>query len=307
MKSEREPAKNERTQLSEALITPDQFQEVILKICDSQTTQDPDHWTEENPLLGQCAVVSLIAQSLFGGKLYRAPLADYPEFAYARSHYVNQLPVGRIVDFTKAQFGKKYPENLTFEEREREYVLSYPETLKRFKLLSIRLAKEITGNALFEDPIYQKCFENAISSSCQKMHFGVVVVKDGIIVAESTNKTIEELKSFCTPTCIRLNIASRAESMLGACGHAEEWALKEIRDKGIDPKECDLYVAGVKMDGMPWIKDKPEHTCLRCAVQMNYAGIKSVQMPVADRWVGITASQALDTAKAYALGEKKIC
>ena len=287
-------------------ISTDQFQKIISDISDIQTTQDPDHWTSDNPLLGHCAVVSLVGQSMFGGKLLRASLADYPNFAYARSHYINQLPDGQRIDFTKDQFKDNYPDNLMFEERERRYVLGYPETQKRFKLLSFRFAKEITQNPLFNDQIYQKCYENALSSPCQKMHFGAVMVKAGEVVAESYNKIIEELKSLCEPTCIRQTITSRTESMLGACGHAEEWLLAETRNGGIDPKECDLYIAGVEINGMPWIKAEPEHTCLRCAVQMNHAGIKSVRVPVIDKWICISTSQALITAKAYATGEKMI-
>lgn len=168
------------------------------------------------------------------------------------------------------------------------------------------LAKEVTQNPLFDDPIYQRCFKIALTSPCRKMRFGAVMVKDEVIVAESSNETIEELRSLCQPVCIRFQITSRTESMLGSCGHAEEWLLKKTRDKGIDPRDCDLYVAGIKMDGMPWIKSQPEHTCLRCAVQMHFAGLRSVQVPVIDKWVGITTSQALETARAYATGEKAV-
>ncbi|MCX6704752.1 MAG: hypothetical protein NT162_00215, partial [Candidatus Woesebacteria bacterium] len=90
-----------------------------------------------------CAVVSVIAQELFGGKLLRADMTKYPEFVHMRSHYVNQMPNGEIKDFTLSQFDGKRPVDLEFTEREREYVLSYPETAKRYDLLLQRLKSVI--------------------------------------------------------------------------------------------------------------------------------------------------------------------
>jgi deoxycytidylate deaminase len=290
----------------EAPISTEQFINILPQVCDDKTSQSPDLWTQDNPLLGHCAVVSLVAQNLFGGDLLRASLEKYPDWSYARSHYVNILPNGKIIDFTKAQFKDNYPDDFEFEKRDRDYVLGYPETQRRFSLLSYRLAKELTQNPIFEDPIYERCFRTAVLSPCQKMSFGAVMVRNNEVVAESSNKYIDELRSMCDPTCIRLNITSRTESMLGACGHAEEWVLKETRDKNIDPKSCDLYVAGVDKNGMPRIKEEPEHTCLRCAVQMYYAQLKSIQIPVINKWMGITPSQALETSKQYATRVKSV-
>ena len=52
--------------------TVEQFKQLLPSICDKETTQDAEHWTAENPLCGHCAVVSLVAQNLFGGELLRA-------------------------------------------------------------------------------------------------------------------------------------------------------------------------------------------------------------------------------------------
>ena len=94
--------------------------------------------------------------------------------------------------------------------------------------------------------------------------------------------------------------------MLGACGHAEEWALWDIVRRGIPLYECDLYIAGFYNNGLPWFKTEPNHTCLRCSVQMNYAKIHKVYVPVVNRWEGISIQEALKTAVSYAIGQKRV-
>jgi len=122
-------------------ITIEQFEALLPLICDRETSQDPDHWTPENYLCGHCAVVSQLAKVTFGGVLLRASLLKYPEFAHMRSHYLNKLPDGTIKDFTAGQFGNNYPQDMELQEKDSEYVLSYPETVKRYKLLADRFAR----------------------------------------------------------------------------------------------------------------------------------------------------------------------
>lgn len=287
-------------------LTPDRFKEILATICDEGTSQDSNGWTPGNPLWGHCAVVSLVAQNLFGVELLRASLTEVPRFEHMRSHYWNKLADGNIEDFTKPQFGENYPNGLKAEVRARSYVLSYPETVKRYKLLAIRLAKVVSeGNPIFDDQFYQKCFYAAMDSSCQKMKFGCVITRGGEVVYEGCNNTIEPLKLLCEPKCIRLSITSRTESMLGACGHAEE-GLWEVVHKGIPVHECELYIAGFHANGLPWLKKAAEHTCLRCAVQMYNAHLKTIYVPVVDRWIGITPEQALEAARSYATQEKTV-
>ncbi len=284
-------------------ITPEGFQRLLPNICDKETSADAEGWTKENPLYAHCAVVALLAQDLFGGNLLRASLEQFPEFAHMRSHYWNQLPDGSEVDFTEPQFLGRRP-GLAGKSRVRP---QHFETMKRYKLLALRLAKiRSDNNALFDDRIYQACFSAALDSPCQKMKFGCVVIRGGSVVYQGTNKTIPELCSMCEPTCIRFSITSRTESMLGACGHAEEWAMAELVQQGTPLRECELYIAGFFPDGFPWIKKIPEHTCLRCAVSMNFAGLAKVHIPAIDSWQGVSTSEALTTARVYAMKEKTI-
>lgn len=293
----------------------DAFAELLPRLCDRETSADPDGWTPQNPLWGHCAVASLAAQDRFGGALLRASLEKFPKWAQMRSHYWNRFMHGAQRDFTKPQFGDDPPEGLEAGERTRAYVLSHHLTLERYKLLSWRLAKaENQGNALFHaseddiyrDEIYRRCYMAAMGSPCQKMRFGCALLRQGGILLATCNGTIEPMKHLCEPTCIRLTIASRTESMIGACGHAEEFAIWDAVRQGIALKECDLYVAGVHMNGSPWLKDRAEHTCLRCAVQMHNAGIQRVFIPVRDRWESVTTEQAIVQATAYATKQKSV-
>lgn len=287
--------------------TVEQFKQLLPTICDGETTQDAEHWTPENPMYGHCAVVSLVAQNLFGGELLRASLEEVPEFAHMRSHYWNRLPDGTEVDFTAPQFGGRYPNGLISAPRERSYALSYIETVKRYKLLAWRLAKALSNdNPLFEDGFYRQCFDAALDSLCQKMKFGCVITHFSHVIYKGCNATIPGLKTLCEPNCIRFGIVSRTESMLGACGHAEEIGLWTVVRQGRPLEGKRLYVAGFYPNGLPWIKERAEHTCLRCAVQMHYAGIQDIVVPTVIGWVGMSAEVALKTALAYALGEKKV-
>lgn len=126
-------------------LTPDEFRKILPDICDHETAQNPAGWTPENPLLGHCAVVSLVAQDLFGGELLRASLVGIPGFEHILSHYWNKLADGSIEDFTKSQFGANYPTGLKAEVRTRFYVLSFPETAKRYNLLVSRLVRIINS------------------------------------------------------------------------------------------------------------------------------------------------------------------
>ncbi|MDO8521130.1 MAG: hypothetical protein Q7S52_03370 [bacterium] len=134
-------------------MTPDDFRAILPTICDRETTvfpDDPINWTPENPLYAHCAVVSLVAQDLFGGELLRASLEPFPEFAHMGSHYWNRLPDGTEVDFTEPQFFGRRPA-LVGELRTRNYVLYDPKTgepreiVARYKLLALRLARIRSG------------------------------------------------------------------------------------------------------------------------------------------------------------------
>jgi deoxycytidylate deaminase len=160
---------------------------------------------------------------------------------------------------------------------------------------------------LENDPIYQECLRQARKSPCQKLGFGAVLVDSrGVMLASECNRTIEGLESLCQPACMRLNIQSRTESMLGACGHAEERLLWSMVREGWKLHDKSLYVSGVQANGLPNEQHRPEFTCLRCAVAINYSGIGSVHVVFADQWHRLTPQECLAAAQTYARSEKKI-
>lgn len=255
--------------MANPVITRQQFKELLPLICDEETSSDQKGWSKENPLWGNCAVVALVAQNLFGGELRRASLNGTP-FAELRSHYWNAFPDGTMEDFTASQFQENYPitGNTPVEVRSRHSLLvnlatgQPQEILKRYKLLAWRLAKALNpGNPLFENWTYAKCFDAALESDCQKMWFGCVIRHRGAIVATARNQFI---------------------AMLGACGHAEEFAIWEAAAKKIPLSECDLFIAGFYPTGLPWLKTEAEHTCL----------VGAIWVPVQNHWQMISASDA---------------
>lgn len=95
------------------------------------TSSDPDNWSEENPAWGQCAVTALIIQDILGGDLLRSTVQGC-------SHYWNRLPDGAHVDLTWEQFESTAIKSDVIE-RDREYVLSFPETVERYARLREQL------------------------------------------------------------------------------------------------------------------------------------------------------------------------
>lgn len=101
------------------------------------TSADPQHWTPANPSYGQCAVTSLIVQDLFGGSLVRAKVSG-------TTHYWNRLPSGEEIDLTREQFGGVV-DILLGEERARDYVLSFPDTARRYRELAESVRKAVAN------------------------------------------------------------------------------------------------------------------------------------------------------------------
>ena len=95
-------------------------------------TAAQEAWSESLPEKGQCAVTALVVQDVFGGDLLRAEVSG-------ESHYWNRLSSGDEIDFTRGQFEAFSPGPI--EMRSRGYVLSFPDTFRRYLVLRERVHK----------------------------------------------------------------------------------------------------------------------------------------------------------------------
>jgi len=70
-----------------------------------ETSSDPENWSSKNPLYGQGAVVAMLIQRIFGGKIMKVSLSDISGYEKAGIHYWNKLLYGVEIDLTAEQFG----------------------------------------------------------------------------------------------------------------------------------------------------------------------------------------------------------
>lgn len=110
----------------------------------AHTSSNAD-WSKNNPAEGQCAVAACVIQDYLGGDIVnvRAIQSD----GVTVSHYFNMIN-GEVVDLTKSQFNddtvlsEPLPK-LGGYNTTRDYCLSYPDTLRRYRILSKKVAKQL--------------------------------------------------------------------------------------------------------------------------------------------------------------------
>jgi hypothetical protein len=115
--------------------TTDRCRELVRELAaawGSDTSSDPAGWTAANAAWGQCAVTALLVQDKLGGDLLRCA-------APGGSHYWNRLPDGSELDLTRHQFRTALHPHAV-QVRERDYVLSFAETRRRYETLCRRVA-----------------------------------------------------------------------------------------------------------------------------------------------------------------------
>ena len=115
-------------------MTITRFAKLLPKICGQDTSFDPKGWTKDNPFWGHCAVVSLLAHSLYQGGIVFVSLKG-TKFAKMKFHFWNIFPDGAQQDFTRSQFGKEYPGELEIKLAKVSELLLDKSTLRRFKIL----------------------------------------------------------------------------------------------------------------------------------------------------------------------------
>lgn len=114
---------------SEAAVRTKAVLRALEQSWDAATSADPA-WSTLVPSRGQCAVSALVVQDEFGGNLVRAIVDGV-------SHYWNRLADGSEIDATRAQLPHWHPVDEVV--RPRSYVLSFPDTLRRYSILRSRI------------------------------------------------------------------------------------------------------------------------------------------------------------------------
>src|SRR3989344_3519027 len=286
--------------------------QAISKSWTRETSADPEGWTPDNPAWGQCAVTALTVQDFLGGELVRLDLTGHgnPKVAAMRSHYFNRIGEAEL-DISSSQFGDvnrfyQFRSSQEVSVRDRSYLVGNTDTVARYVRLRHEVARLLSGdNPLFRNCVYKTCLTGAMLSNCQKGKFGCIVKHRGLVVASGHNQIMECMKDWAEPQCIRLNIQSRTESMIGCCSHAEEVALVQARDLNLNLSECDFYVAGFHSNGLTVVPSEKRFSCIRCATQFYLHKVGRIFVPIKDRWESMTADEAVQTAKKFAIGEKK--
>jgi hypothetical protein len=105
-------------------VTEKDLANALAKSWTRATSYDPAHWSRENSAWGQCAVSALVVQDLLGGHLLSGRINGI-------EHYWNRLADNTEIDLTRTQF--KDVESIDgIRYADREYVLSFPQTRRRY-------------------------------------------------------------------------------------------------------------------------------------------------------------------------------
>jgi len=122
----------------------------------------------------------------------------------------------------------------------------------------------------------QRCEELLKLSNCCLIHFGCVLVKDGVIIGQGYNRS---LRDECETTCLKDEIKNRDIGKNPAICYAihSEWMAIFNALNNYDFNELTnstLYIVGRYPNGESW-KSK-YFACTVCSRMLQYCGIKEV-------------------------------
>lgn len=105
----------------------------------SDTTEEPDVWSEDNPAWGNCAVTALVVRDYLGGEIVAAGVVR--DGVRVDRHAWNRLPSGLMVDLSRDQFrgGEQ------FEAPEPIETFLSPTTFERYEVLAARVRERLGG------------------------------------------------------------------------------------------------------------------------------------------------------------------
>jgi hypothetical protein len=104
----------------------------------SDTSYDPELWSDDNPAWGQCAITALVVQDHLGGELLRAGNGEI-------THFWNSID-GYEIDLTSEQFSALPVWTTGPELVTRDYVLEWPATRNRYEELRSRIQRALSSH-----------------------------------------------------------------------------------------------------------------------------------------------------------------
>jgi len=141
----------------------------------------------------------------------------------------------------------------------------------------------------------------AMTSNCCKRRFGALAMDDVSLIGVHANMKLPHHAFLCEPECIRIKIPSGVDSMIGACGHAEEGLIWKL---GNLAKNCDIYVAQIDWENNIVPKSDLSFYCARCATAMYYANVRGVWIYVKDKFEFLSTQDAIRSSYVFALGNQ---
>lgn len=150
------------------------------------TSSDPKKWSLKNPAWGQCAITAVIVQDYLGGQIARAHVPEV-----GMTHYWNILPDSTIADLTRSQFA----DDIDFvdpEVRDRQYVLSFAPTVKRYDVLRDAVASHLAGAPIKRQ---KASLKEAVSPAAllKNARTGRYYTRSGVCVPSSFSYPVEHI------------------------------------------------------------------------------------------------------------------
>lgn len=138
-------------------MTIKQIENILLSIYSNETCYPlcRDNWNNDNKTLGHCAIVSLLLNDYFGGKIYKIKVEGI-------SHYFNVID-NRVVDLTASQFNTAIDYSNKVE-KQRDEIVSDSDTLFRYNLLKSKFELSLIDKEIHECNLCDNMIEKFTNS-----------------------------------------------------------------------------------------------------------------------------------------------
>lgn len=116
----------------------------------------------------------------------------------------------------------------------------------------------------------------ARQSNCKKIHYGAIIVKDGLVLGRGFNQPVNLPEDMGIKCCLRVNIESGTRTEQCLATHAEEVSVLNSLALGFNIEDASLYLAKESSDGKILYFDTSIICCSHCSRILYYMKIKEV-------------------------------